>query len=266
MIKVSYPDKTNKILTYDTNKDWILSLKDREDCKETYNYNLSKDDPKNHYWSILEKKCDNKVVTKSRFEFWYKTDKLSGGKFLAKTAIEINGRKTEIAYHENFGRPLYIKEDGKTTAFTYYPDGLVESKKMDGVISSFKYDNKFRKVSSVQIKNDVTQFNYDEKGNLVHAKNTRGQYVKLIYDKNGRIASIGDQAKRIVNITYEDKFGKPRTVERPGVGTIEITYKPTGEIQSVSPQQGGPSVALQVASTFNNLLEIIAPAGVELGL
>ena len=78
----------------------------------------------------------------------------------------------------------------------------------------------------------------------------------------GRISRIEDQAKIVVKIRYEGKFGKPTFVERPGVGAIAVTYKPSGEIKKVK-SKDGPIVAAQVTRTFNNLLDIIAPANEE---
>jgi hypothetical protein len=62
-----------------------------------------------------------------------------------------------------------------------------------------------------------------------------------------------------VKIKYEGKFGKPSVVTRPGLGTIQVSYKGDGEIEKVESKQG-PTVAVQVASIFNSLLDIIAPA------
>jgi uncharacterized protein RhaS with RHS repeats len=87
----------------------------------------------------------------------------------------------------------------------------------------------------------------------------------MTYDTKGRIATITDQAKKIVKIDYEERFGKPATVTRPGLGTVKVSYKPNGDIAKVDSAEG-PSVASQVASTFNNLLEVISPATQELYL
>jgi hypothetical protein len=84
----------------------------------------------------------------------------------------------------------------------------------------------------------------------------------MTYDNRGRIASITDHAKKVVRIEYEDRFGKPSVVHRPGLGTIKVAYKSSGEIDKVSSNEG-PTVAMQVASTFNNLLDILSPATAE---
>jgi YD repeat-containing protein len=105
-----------------------------------------------------------------------------------------------------------------------------------------------------------TKFIYDEKKcNLSEAENSDGQHVKLQYDLHGRIAEIEDQSKKLVKIKYDEHFGKPQTVTRPGLGTITVSYKTDGEIAKVESKEG-PNVAMQVASIFNNLLDIIAPA------
>ena len=110
------------------------------------------------------------------------------------------------------------------------------------------------------VRTTKTRFAYEAgKCNLLTADNSEGQTVKLQYDQQGRIAQIEDQSKKLVKIKYETKFGKPAIVSRPGLGTIQVSYKGDGEIQKVESKEG-PNVAVQVASIFNNLLDIIAPA------
>ena len=100
---------------------------------------------------------------------------------------------------------------------------------------------------------------------MAEATDTLGRAVKLTYDGKGRISKIEDQAKKIIKIGYEERFGKPSMVESHGVGSINVSYKSNGEIEKVNSKEG-PVVAVQVAATFNNLLEIIAPANTQLKL
>ncbi|MDB2426085.1 cell wall-associated protein wapA, partial [bacterium] len=60
-------------------------------------------------------------------------------------------------------------------------------------------------------------------------------------------------------------FGKPKTIKRPGLGSIKVSYNKDGKINKVDSKEG-PIVASQVASVFNNLLEIISPATADLTL
>lgn len=265
MTEIKFPDGTKRVITYDKQKDWVMSYKERDGCVESYEYTPSQDDPKNHYTSTVTKKCGDRVTNRSKFEFWFKIREDKAGKFLQKVAMDINNDKTEIVYHELFGKPVSIKRNGRETVFTYFANGLVKTRQIGKELTNFAYDKRTNKVSQVSVGKRKTNFEYDGRGNLVLAKNSGGQIVKLTYDPLGRIKTIVDQAKRVVNITYDEKVGKPSFVERPGVGAINVSYKPNGEINKVE-SKDGPAIAVQVASSFNNLLEILAPAGVDLGL
>ncbi len=274
LTKASYPDNTFIALTYDTKKDWVMTFTDRAKCNEKYGYESDPKDPINHYWSTVAKTCGKEVVSNHRYEFWY-TKRPDGRVFLQRVLTKINNNETDIAYHETFGRPISIRRNNEKLTFSYYDNGLVKTKTTPAFHMVFQYDNKISKVSQVttdymndkgkKVSTKNTQFKYDGKGNLNFAQNSDGQKVQLTYDERGRIATIVDQAKRLVKIGYEDRFGKPATVTRPGVGSIRVSYKPSGEISKVDSKEG-PSVAVQVASTFNNLLDIISPATNEVYL
>ena len=259
--KISYPDKTTREIQYDTKKDWVIGFKDREGCTESYDFDVENNQ---RYSTSLVKKCKGKVVNQSKFDFWYETSPTRGS-YLAKVRTSINGKVKETQYHPEFGRPVVEIENGRKQSFSYYPDGTVKTKTENGTTSKFTYDKDSGKVSSVVVGNLKSSFRYDKRGNLIYASNSKGQKVKLEYDKSGRIVGLMDHAKRIVRIQYNEKIGKPSRIERPGLGDIVVRYDRNGEITKVD-SQAGPSVAVQVASTFNNLLEIVKPAGVELGI
>ena len=82
--------------------------------------------------------------------------------------------------------------------------------------------------------------------------------LSLSYDDNGRITVISDEKNgKIIRVEY-NLNGKPTRVETPGAGFITVTYKKSGEIEKVD-SKDGPNVAIQIASTFNNLLDAISP-------
>jgi YD repeat-containing protein len=271
LVKTSWPDNTFITLSYDKKNDWVTSYTDRDKCTESYKYEFSENEPKNHYWSTVKKVCGKEVVNESKHEFWYK-ERADGQSYLQRVSSIVNGAVTDITYHEVFGKPTAIQRDHERYRFEYYPNGQVKVKLSTLARLTFEYDTKSQKVSTVttQAINDKgkilstkkTEFKYDPKGNLVFAKNTDGQKITMSYDPRGRISTITDQARKLVKIDYEERFGKPSVVSRPGLGTIKVTYKSTGEIDKVNSAEG-PSVAMQVASTFNNLLEIITPATAE---
>lgn len=271
MTKAIYPDKTFISLTYDKKNDWVTSFTDREKCLENYKYEFDDKNPKMHYWSSVKKTCGKEVVNESKHEFWY-SDRKDGQIYLARVASTVNGNVTDITYHETFGKPIAIRRNNDRFTYDYYPNGLVKTKVSDTSKLTFEYDNKTGKVSQVTtvysndkgkvVSTQKVEFKYDGKGNLVFAQNSGGQKITMTYDQRGRIATITDQAKKLVKIDYEERFGKPSIVTRPGLGTLKVNYKPSGEIDKVNSPEG-PSVAMQVASIFNNLLDVISPATAE---
>lgn len=274
MTKATYPDKSFIALKYDNLKDWVVSFTDREKCVETYTYEFSKNDPRFHYWSTVKKVCGKQTVADNRFEFWHK-QRDDGLVILERVVTKVGNVNTDVTYHDLFGKPVSIRRNKEKMSFEYLADGLVKSKVAGNIRTDFQYDEKIRKPSKVtvtvaddkgkKVVSRFTSFKYDGKGNLTYAENSDGQKVTMTYDSKGRIASIIDQAKKFVKIEYEEKHGKPAVVTRPGVGTIKVSYKPSGEIQKVDSPEG-PIVATQVASAFNNMLDIISPATEELYL
>ncbi|MFN8944394.1 MAG: cell wall-associated protein wapA, partial [Pseudobdellovibrionaceae bacterium] len=273
MTKATWPDKTFVTLKYDQKRDWVVGYQDRDKCNETYKYEFDEAAPRMHYWSTVKKVCGKETLAENRYEFWF--GERDSQNYLKRVLSSVAGDTTDITYHDVFGKPISILKNNELTNFEYFPDGLPRSKYTKFMRMGFEYDSKTKKVSAVRTdffddkgKKTTTRntaFKYDDRGNLVFARNTDGQAVTMSYDPQGRIASITDQAKKIVKIEYEERLGKPAIVTRPGLGTIRVSYKPNGEIAKVDSKEGA-SVAMQVASTFNNLLDIIAPATAELYL
>ncbi|MDC0980315.1 DUF6531 domain-containing protein [Bdellovibrionales bacterium] len=279
LTKMSFPDGTSKVLTYNKDKDWVTSFKDRKGCQETYSYESDKKDPLNHYWSTVKKVCKKKVTNNSKYEFWNRRSKM--GKYLYRAKITINGKVTDVIYHPVFGRPTSILSGGQRTNLEYYANGLVKRRFNTKLVSTFSYQNRCKKVSQVSIKpaeskskkrrvatkmKRYTKFFYDNvKCNLIGAKTSGGMSVSIKYDVRGRISQIKDQSKKIVRIKYESRFGKPSFIQRPGLGSIKVTYKADGTLDKTTSKEG-PQVARQVASVFNNLLEVISPATSELNI
>jgi len=271
LTKATWPDNTFVTLKYDKKNDWVLGFTDRDKCTESYTYDVAQNDPKNHYWSTVKKVCGKDVVVENKYEFWHK-QRADGQFYLQRVLSNTNGNTTDISYHEVFGKPVSIRRNSEKVSYEYYPDGQVKIKASPTVRMLFEYDSQLKKVSQVtstyynekgkKTISKSSQFKYDSKGNLIFAQNSDGQKITMTYDNKGRIATITDQAKKVVKIEYEDRFGKPHIVTRPGLGTIKVSYKPSGEINKVESKEG-PSVAMQVASTFNNLLDVVAPATSE---
>jgi YD repeat-containing protein len=272
LTKATWPDKTFIAIRYDNIKDWVLGFTDRDKCVENYKYENSQNAPKYHYWSSVIKTCGKEVVASNRYEFWHK-QLPSGQVILSRVLTNTNGSTQDITYHDTLGKAVSIKKNNEKVTFEYYPDGLIKTKDASNAKVEFTHDSVTKKVATVKstffnekakpVSVLTTIFKYDGKGNLTYAENSDGQKINMTYDQKGRIASITDQAKKVVKIDYEERFGKPSVVTRPGLGTIKVSYKQTGEIAKVESAEG-PTVASQVASTFNNLLDVISPATQDL--
>lgn len=285
LTQITMPNGKKKLLAYNADKDWVTSFTHEDGCLENYEYKVNAEDPRNHFWSNVTKTCGKEITNRSSYEFFLRARNDGSGTYLYRAKSDINGLVTDIVYHEVYGKPLVLIQGSVKTEFSYDNTGMVKTKFELGRNTHFQYKNACNKPSEVRIdylevpkadkKSDKkpavarqvkTDFTYeDKKCNLLFAKNTDGQAVKLQYDNRGRIVQIEDQSKKVVKIKYEERFGKPEVVTRPGLGTLKIVYKPDGEIKKVDSTEG-PRVAVQVASIFNNLLEIIAPAGVEANL
>lgn len=274
LTKATWPDKTFITIKYDNIKDWVISFSGQDKCIENYKYEFSTTNPKFHYWSSVVKTCGKEVVAKNRYEFWHK-QLPSGQVILSRVLTNTNGSTQDITYHDTLGKAISIKKNNDKVTFEYYLNGQIKAKESSTMKIEFTHDATVKKIASVKssVINEKgkltpalsTNFKYDAKGNLIYAENTAGQKINMTYDFKGRIATITDHAKKVVKIDYEERFGKPATVSRPGVGSIKVSYKPTGEIAKVESAEG-PNVASQVASTFNNLLEVLSPASQDLYL
>jgi len=119
---------------------------------------------------------------------------------------------------------------------------------------------KYQKANKKKV--DWSTFQYDPRGNLSVAKNSAGGGVKLFYDNLGRIKTMVDQQKRQIQFKYNEN-SKPVEIIDPSMGSITVQYTNSGEVKKVD-SSGGRKIALSVTSAFQNLLEIIRPAGVTL--
>ncbi|MGK5082896.1 DUF6531 domain-containing protein [Bdellovibrionota bacterium FG-1] len=270
MVEVAYSDKTTMQIEYygRDKQESVKSVKDRDGTLTAYTYETDSSD-KSHYWVAVNiKGSDHKDISSSKYEYLIK-HKADGEEWTYKLVTVLDGDRTETTYNECCGLPLLIKHGGEETAFVYDVKGHVTKKMTPTEVTELSYDPKVSKVSKVVRysklnKKDVSwsQFEYDAKGDLVFAKNSETKGVKLFYDGNGRIRSLVDQSRRRIDFKYNEN-SKPVEITDPQLGTITVSYTNSGEIKKVE-STAGRKIALQVTSAFQNLLDIIRPAGVSL--
>ena len=248
----------------------VKSVKDRDGSTVDYDYEMDGVQKGRVAVSITNKGKDGKIVSTSKYEYLVKY-RPDGDEWNYKMVATLDGEKTETTYNECCGLPLLIKRGSDETSFEYDRKGRVTKKVTSGEITELAYDAKSSKVSRVahyskQNKKDTrwSEFQYDDKGNLLFAKNSSGKGVKLFYDGNGRIKSLLDQSKRRLDFKYNEA-SKPIEIIDPALGSITVAYSNSGEIKKVE-SSAGRKIAMEVTSAFQNLLDIIRPAGVSLAL
>ena len=268
LTKATWPDKSFITLKYDNLKDWVIAFAGRDRCTENYKYESSAASPALNYWATTTKICDKEVVATNRYEFWHK-QLPTGQTILSRIQTNLSGNIRDVVYDDMTGKPLSIKNNADLSEYAYFPNGLLKTKRNSESILEFDYDNEIKKVSKVTVTHlhekkqsgatEFSSFKYDSKGNLIFAENSEGKKIKMVYDFLGHIISIVDGQKTAINLKYEDQFGKPSEVQRADLGSVKISYDSNGEIASVESKQG-PEVAAKIASSYNNLMRIIAPA------
>ena len=119
-------------------------------------------------------------------------------------------------------------------------------------------------MTTTPAKTDET-FSYDAAGNLIYAENSDGKSVTLKYDAVGRIETMISKDQSRIEFAYNEN-SKPieiRLVVGDKIQRIVVTYTASGEIEKAE-SPDGRQVALAVTTAFQNLQDIIRPAGVSL--
>ena len=270
--KINYPDKTVEALTYNKDKDWVTSFKNRKKCLEKYSYKKDKKNP-NHYWSEVTKTCGKKVVNKSRYEFWHKKSR-DGGAYLSRARSRVNGKVTDVSYHPRFGLPVSVFKNGIKVRYNFFNSGLLKSREEANKAVAFSnYNAKCKKPQKVivsyknskgkTLKTVTTRAKFDSKKCVVRqVSNSSGQAVSIIYDSKGRISKMSDQSKKKIVVKYNEKFSKPSLITRPGVGSLKIQYDKDGNVRVN--KNTDYVIATQVSSIFNNFLQAIAPIATDI--
>lgn len=271
LTQVKYQDKTTLDIAYygkEQNEN-VKSVKDRDGSITEYGYKANGNSALSVTVKRKEKNTDGSVTTTdSSYDYTFK-NKADGEQWTSRIVETINGEKTDTTYNECCGLPISIKKGNSETAFEYDAQGRVLKKATPEEVTELTYDKVVSKVSKVlkypkNQKNKATwsTFSWDAKGNLQTAKNHLNKAVKLFYDTNGRISTMIDQSKRRIDFKYNEN-SKPIVITDPALGSINVTYDNAGAVTKVESAKGD-KVAVQIFDTFQNLIEIIRPAGVTL--
>ena len=276
LVKVVYNPNRKKGVKEDSmkmkyeNKTFFISeITDRNGDTTKYTYGSNPKNPKDHYWTEVEKKGFNNKVVKNKYEYEIKT-RPDGSRYTHRIFTKISGIETETIYSECCGLPIKIARGKHVTNFEYNKKGLLTKKESTrGEFVRIKYDKVHNKISEVVNKSGWTKFSYDKKGNLKLAENSRKKKVLLIYNNKGKIQKMVDKngkTKKARTLSFKyNSLGKPVVIKMDKIGAINVAYDNYGEIKRVESKQGH-KMALQVTQAFQNLLSIVKPAGVNLNM
>jgi len=118
------------------------------------------------------------------------------------------------------------------------------------------------KLMLLQVDAAMFQAEYDETGdNLLKVSDSAGNWVRLEYQSGNSISKMTTNAGKELTFQYNE-IKKPVMIELKGVGVITVTYTAAGEIEKVD-STAGRTVALQVSTSFQKLLDLIRPLGQE---
>lgn len=270
LTEIGYSDKTAlKVSYYGRDKlENVKSVKDRDGTLTEYSYDKVVGEKNSLKVGVTIRSGEGRVVSSSTYEYVFR-NKTNGEEWTYRMISSLDGFRTETVYNECCGLPTFIKRAGDETTFTYDPKGRVTKKTTPNEVTELTYNQTVGKVNRVvkyqkanKKKIDWSTFQYDPRGNLTVAKNSGGAGVHLFYDNLGRIKTMVDQNKKQIQFKYNEN-SKPVEISDPAMGSITVQYTNSGEVKKVD-SSGGRKIALAVTSAFQNLLEIIRPAGVTL--
>ena len=252
---------------YDPKTFFATEVRDRNGNVTEYKYGSNPKKPNDHYWTeVTRPGFDGKKVT-NKYEYEINT-RPDGSRYTYRIKTKINNLVTETIYNECCGLPLKISRGALVTNFKYDGSLLIEKKSNKGEDVKLSYHPTLKKVTMVNRNGKVSKFSYDKKGNLKTALAPDGTKVLLTY-KGGKLSKMIDQRpgkeKRKLTLEY-GALGKAEKISLSGVGSISLKYNGKGQIKEIVPNKKNPKIAFEVSETFQNLLGIIKPAGVNLSL
>jgi YD repeat-containing protein len=246
----------------------VKRVKDRDGTITDYSYDKVPGEKNSLKVGVVVKTGEGRPVSTSLYEYVFR-NKPNGEEWTYRMVSTLDGMRTETIYNECCGLPIFIKRGNEETTFAYDTKGRVTKKTTPNEVTELSYDAKVAKVNRVvkypkanKKKVEWSTFQYDTRGNLIVAKNSSRAEVRLFYDNLGRIKTMMDQNRKQIHFKYNES-SKPVEITDPSMGTITVAYANNGEVKKVD-SSGGRKIALAVTSAFQNLLEIIRPAGVTL--
>tara|TARA_B110001454_G_C12723280_1_gene436258 strand:+ start:9371 stop:10750 length:1380 start_codon:yes stop_codon:yes gene_type:complete len=210
MTLAKWPDKSFLKLKYDTRRDWITSLTDRDGCAEHYEYDSKKIKEGLKITSTVLRTCKKKTFDKKTMEIVF--DNQNNLKNVKKSI----GKSWKQVEYNSLGKPKKISDNfGLAQVFDYDKNGNLILK---------------------QNGSEKTQFVLNEKSQITQV-NSEKVKLNLDYDDRGRpsriIASYDATSKELA-ISYIDTTEKLKTLELKGSGRIDYRYDNEGAVSDTT--------------------------------
>jgi len=156
-----------------------------------------------------------------------------------------------------------IELDEETMSMVLYkPDGTIEKRREDA---------RFGKLLEREVAGAWVRARYNERGQITGMESSDGRAVTLDYNDEGKITRLVESdrngAGRELLFEYDPKLGKPVKIELTGKGSLNVTYKPDGEIDSVEGEAAPGSeldnarVSLEVTRAMQTLTGLANQVG-----
>lgn len=274
IVYVSESTPTKKVtrdFKYDENG-LVIYHKEKEGLEITYSYGRNATDPENNFTTKVSQK--GRMGTIEEMDEFFIKSRQDGSKYLYKQESKGPEGNVVTVFTPCCGKPSQIIKNGDVTNFKYTNEGLLAEKVGKQENLHLEYDPKWKKISKVTQNGLTSSFEYDARGNLIKASNSHREQVTLKYDRSGKITEIMDGDSNLISFRY-GPIGKPTVISQKGVGTVKIDYDKDGRILKTETSGADSSsrhpthsssqeIAKRVMKSFQNLLNIIRPAGLNM--
>ncbi|MEM7068365.1 MAG: DUF6531 domain-containing protein [Pseudomonadota bacterium] len=274
MTEILYVDGRNFTIKYEEETSYVSEIKNKDDTVVLYEYgDIESNDEAvvDHYFTrVIDKvsKEDEEPSRERYYEYQIKSDD-SGQQYNSKIVTEIDGYRQETQYNE-CKLPIRIIRGQRETEFGYDGQCRLTFKSNGYEEQWLEYDKRSGKISLIRQvdvdsrQEEATRFEYDVAGQLIAASASDGRKVSMVYNSDDQIVQLTDENNQVLHFEY-GALNKPVKISIEGVGSIDVTYDSSGEIESVN-SETGHKMALQVTQAMQSLLALVKPAGVDLNL
>lgn len=274
---ILFPGGSQIQVQYNGEKDWITFYKNRIQCKESYNYEFSRKNPKNHYWSLVNQDCPSSK-TDGKFEYLYQAaTNRQVGKYLRQLNSRIGPKIKNADFHPTLGEIIKLKKNSSFEQYTYDDLGVKRGQSTqifdaNGKISqirneSYTYSNNRKSIIKATREESLpgraqrsianVNYTYDKKGLLKMAQSSQGQSINVGWDTKGYLSRLSDPKLGTLRFQYGDSGSKPERITHDALGTIIIEYTPSGDILKVK----GLGKKSQPKKVVQTLIQFVKPIG-----